>query len=1394
MKNLKKIISLVITICFLGTNVLYAADIGTFTLAPQTNFGRLKNMEFKEAAQVEVAVREALKSAGSLSITSLRGLGEIEFTEKSIFSERVVGSVFFDQTNEGTIQGKDVSTEIDSYIIKAKAGQNIYYCLVSKGEGPNGYLVSVVSDRVLSDALEAGTVRFTHRSIDETDRNIINAYMEHEISTENNTAIDPWISEEMLEGNYVANWVEGENASFYTNAREIFYRPYYLSEMLGNLLFNLRTLGVNPDNIEKIRSTFQSKPLILIPYEDESSLPTITINGVKVRVTAHSSQFATYIFVPSGVYGEFIWCEARPISEQARYKHKFKVIRERLTHEVGAMCGLKATVKDGKAWNMLDEYLATYIASGQAVSQEIPASVKKELKDLAPVNLLELELRNDYASGDTKEGKSIFKRLMVLALVSVAVIVGMINIGNKKSTKDKVAVENGVTIIETRPTTDNVDPDDVPIAKVQRSAENFDELIYKITGQLYNTIKPWEFTSRYIMRSNRYSDGGSVYIQIKLPSGRPASIECKASWRDGGFTVSFKGSISEHIDVLVLGKNIIVREKGKREYLVFPNVGQPFVRVPVRGQSVESDAKKYVAKLMTARATVLKHDQINKLIDLTPKENRLGIGLGIGQIQGNAPVLYIGKPGGKSTYSAWDIITFAALNGKLYVLVLDGQKLEQNCGVFAAEGGRITNKMVKEESLPIAVREALKKAREAAVKPVPDDKKIISALNKQIEGLIRKLKDKDVRVRIAASDELGKLGSAAVPALIKVLNDEKSIPVRRVIIYALGASGQKEAVKSLIAVLTKSLDEKDYDSGKDHACDVLANALGELGYKEAVPVLIRALKEAEDRLVRRAAAKSLGKLRAKEAVTALIEALENEGITDLGSAAEALGNIGGEDAIKALIKELDKNILRREYALKPLTKIGEPAVPYLIEVLKNNKNIKARRAATIILGSITDNRAVPVLINELNDADESIREFAARALGGIWDDKRMILPLIKSLNDKSSSVRMTAAESLGRRGADAESALPELEKLATRARANGNIGVLNHAKYAINKIKESLKLKREKAIITPEADSNWYEDLGIPSNIRSQMDGIRASIPEIPAILHQSKLSQDELRRVDEFVEILWKKVFGSMSKEQAKKELRALAPQIPSGEEGEKLLDSLMKRAQSAVVAMSISASTAMSLPVFGVMRRVSEANIETLAREIAKEDIDVYLRESELPEDDGDARQIRSAIKAIFGDTVRTYQSVEELPRMITSPEQCKRAVVMTVGLSATEIEALKRAKANLKDVRFVNFSPTDLSNMTLEQHENYLAETIAELLIARIITQDDIEGQTFRYQVLASLLGTRIGDSEALRDCIELIANDELDVFEKLGHLANNAIPAIEVENYDNVRPTLAVLYAA
>ena len=127
------------------------------------------------------------------------------------------------------------------------------------------------------------------------------------------------------------------------------------------------------------------------------------------------------------------------------------------------------------------------------------------------------------------------------------------------------------------------------------------------------------------------------------------------------------------------------------------------------------------------------------------------------------------------------------------------------------------------------------------------------------------------------------------------------------------------------------------------------------------------------------------------------------------------------ETIAALLTKLtDKDGLVRKPARDALVEIGSPAVPGLIELLKD-KRTHVRWEAAKALSEIADPLAAPALVEALEDNDPGIRWLGAEGL--IRMEQAGLRPLLEALVEHGGSVRL-------REGADhALKVLAKNEKL-----------------------------------------------------------------------------------------------------------------------------------------------------------------------------------------------------------------------------------------------------------------------------------------------------------------------------------------------------------------------------
>ena len=205
---------------------------------------------------------------------------------------------------------------------------------------------------------------------------------------------------------------------------------------------------------------------------------------------------------------------------------------------------------------------------------------------------------------------------------------------------------------------------------------------------------------------------------------------------------------------------------------------------------------------------------------------------------------------------------------------------------------------------------------------------------------------------------------------------------------------EEEKVKDEIDIQIDLLKEDDWTVRREAVI-----TLGEMADERCVEPVIRALRDG-DWQVREAAIEACGMI-GSPCVETLVKLLRDWDLRRTVIA--ALGKIKDERVLDPLIHQLRSDEFN-EIATEALAELGSPAVPKLIEALKDrDENI--RKQAVIALGRIKDAEAVDALIEMLKDKDWFIRLTAAAALEKIGDERgrEAVKPLMQ---DPDLVVRM----------------------------------------------------------------------------------------------------------------------------------------------------------------------------------------------------------------------------------------------------------------------------------------------------------------------------------------------------------------------------------------------------
>jgi HEAT repeat protein len=237
------------------------------------------------------------------------------------------------------------------------------------------------------------------------------------------------------------------------------------------------------------------------------------------------------------------------------------------------------------------------------------------------------------------------------------------------------------------------------------------------------------------------------------------------------------------------------------------------------------------------------------------------------------------------------------------------------------------------------------------------------------------------------SDSIAQIGPAAVPGVLKLLEDKK-LKNHHLAIKALGLLAPKAP--------------------------------------QCIPILIASLRSPEVS-VRKAAALALGNIqpRVQKAAEPLGDALRDEDAAVRLAAAAALRSIRGaesEPAVPALIGLLTHSHadVRRDAAVG-LAAYGAAAkaADAPLRAALNDADAGVRSAAACALaritGSAANHDAVAIMLEALKDKDARARQEAARFLGVVGPDARdAIAPLTQARYDENEDVRRAATEALAK--------------------------------------------------------------------------------------------------------------------------------------------------------------------------------------------------------------------------------------------------------------------------------------------------------------------------------------------------------------------------------------------
>lgn len=277
-------------------------------------------------------------------------------------------------------------------------------------------------------------------------------------------------------------------------------------------------------------------------------------------------------------------------------------------------------------------------------------------------------------------------------------------------------------------------------------------------------------------------------------------------------------------------------------------------------------------------------------------------------------------------------------------------------------------------------------------------------------AIYRLLSDQEAGVRAEAIESLTVCGGGREVPKIRTLIDDREAEVREAVVTVL--AGFKD--RASVPVLMRALEDQNQNV-REKAARSLAILLREgVGSSEDVEELLRVIR-------------SLHGLEQLEALSAVAIALPDKTLPIL----EELRDSSEEDVIRIasveLIYKIRSGELREDSPWRDEeerdeeaeeTESEEPAEPYYsdsdlavaMELLKSDSE-DARDTAVSLLGVFRDKRAIPVLLEALSASDPMVRAQATSALGDIGDPGTAAA-VARLLRDSEADVRKEAADAL----------------------------------------------------------------------------------------------------------------------------------------------------------------------------------------------------------------------------------------------------------------------------------------------------------------------------------------------------------------------------------------------
>jgi hypothetical protein len=263
---------------------------------------------------------------------------------------------------------------------------------------------------------------------------------------------------------------------------------------------------------------------------------------------------------------------------------------------------------------------------------------------------------------------------------------------------------------------------------------------------------------------------------------------------------------------------------------------------------------------------------------------------------------------------------------------------------------------------------------------------------------------------------------------------------------------------------------------------------------------------------------------------------------------------------------------------------------------------------------------------------------------------------------------------------------------------------------------------------------------------------------------------------VDEASQILWDVATGAISKENAKARLSEALPvlDVPHHQR-DAAYDALIAQASVVTAALGVRRNSRYASP--------SRDEILAVATKIKEAGIEVFVPKSQFPGDT--AGKYRRAIEAV-GGKLRAYQKIEDLQNLVKNPA---KSIVMTSGMTGDDLALVEALKAGNSKLRFMSFEKVEeLESMGVDELDNYQADILGILLVARVITPEDCLDQgNPTYRLLLHLLEDYMPDGVSVENYVN-------DIVTNASRFIKTILKALPITAYKTMRQSMEVLWSA